>query len=257
MGVIIFFKTVQILIMKKTLYLFPFFLSLVTVSFADLSAIEATVTKARVYVGTEEALAALESIQYRGKVTYYGEEEEIGEAIISFKKPGSQRVEFIFPNRRHVSGFNGYEGYEFVEREDEFGVPAKDMRVVKGVELRLNKFASIENIYYYRPFELTEANTVDHGIVTINGIETHCIDFIHHDRYVFKRYFDTATGDLVQSVVGTGLVVTEEGDFEVDGLRFSKAITGKLNGENIYKIAYEEIIVNPELPSDFFAFPVD
>jgi hypothetical protein len=231
---------------------------------ADLSAVEQTVAKARQHLGGEQALQSVHSLQYRGTVTLQqgkdeaGNEREplVGKAILSFDKPFSQRVEFVFEDQSLVTGFNGFEAYEYVEFQQEVGDPLRNTRSIGGDELRRNKAAAIENLMFFRPFPFDSNNVKDHGIKTEGGKQVHHIDFIHGGRFIFSRYFDTATGDLVKTVLDTGMVTVETGDLMASGIRFSTDTVGELDGEVRYRIRFEEVVVNPEFPNDYFDYPM-
>jgi hypothetical protein len=222
--------------------------------FASLDTIETVVKKARAHLGEEAKLQAVQSIQYRGKVVLHQEENLEGEAILTFQKPDSQRIEFRFPDRVLVSGFDGFEGYEFLEWEVE-GVRQNQTRSLGGDELRRNKAAAIENLNFFRPFSFNRENVIDRGRVMVDAKNTHRIDFIHNGRFVFSRFFDLQTGDLVRSELETGMVTIESGDITVDGIRFSTKVRGELNGELQFELSFEQIEVNPDLPSSHFDFP--
>src|SRR5690606_3419713 len=86
---------------------------------ASMESVETTVAKAREYLGGDAKLNAIHSLQYRGTVILHqgkdaeGNDREplVGNAILSFQKPSSQKIEFHFPEQSLVTGFNGYEGY--------------------------------------------------------------------------------------------------------------------------------------------------
>lgn len=246
--------------------LYPLLLVLTTLNiFADsLDNVEAVVNKARSYLGSEIDLDAVHSIQYRGTVTLYqGKDAEgndrdplVGEAILSFEKPYSQKIEFIFEKQSLVTGFNGYEGYEYVKVDQEAGEPLVNIRSIGGDELRRNKAAAVENLEFFRPFEFDMKNTLDKGLVEVDGKQARQVDFIHNGKFIFSRYFDVSNGDLLKTVLDTGMVTIESGEKMVDGIRFSEKTVGLLDGEVKYEMVFEEILINPEFDSNMFDYPM-
>lgn len=231
---------------------------------ASMESVETTVAKAREYLGGDAKLNAIHSLQYRGTVILHqgkdaeGNDREplVGNAILSFQKPSSQKIEFHFPEQSLVTGFNGYEGYEYLEIQQEVGDPMRNVRSIGGEELRRNKAAAIENLRFFRPFEFSDTNVKDHGTTEEAGKSAHRIDFIHNGKFVFSRLFDTETGDLLRTDLDTGMVTYETGEMWVDGVRFSTDTRGVLNGETRYEMLFETIVINPELAPDLFDYPM-
>lgn len=225
-------------------------------SHASFEKVEAAINQARAYLGGEAALKAVEGIQYRGKVILYqGETPMEGNVILTFQKPYSQKIEFIFADQSMVTGFSGYEGYEYVERTDPDGETVRNIRSIGGSELRRNKAASIENLSFFKPFALSRETIKDHGLVEFDGVSARKIDFIHWGMIVFTRYFDSATGDLIKSELDTGIVTIETGEIISEGIRFSDHVEGIMKGEVLYEMNFEEIIINPEIEDTFFDYP--
>ena len=223
---------------------------------ASLDDVEAIVRKARTYLGDESQLKAVHALQFRGKVTLYQENTtKEGEVILTLRKPYSQKVEFIFPDQSMVTGFNGYEGYEYVEGKYEDGTPYRVIHSIGLDDARRNKAAALENLSFFRPFTFTGDNVKDRGVVTVNGVSTRRVDFIHNDTYVFSRFFDLDTGDLLKSQLDTGIVTIETGEIIANGIRFSDTILGQVDGNTIYEMVFDNIAVNPAIEPDFFDYP--
>lgn len=239
-------------------------LTTVCLQAGSLDNVESIVNKARAYLGSETDLEAVHSIQYRGTVTLYqgkdaeGNERDpmVGQAILSFEKPYSQKIEFIFEEQSLVTGFNGYEGYEYVSFNQEAGDPVINIRSIGGDELRRNKAAAVENLQFFRPFDFDMKNTVDKGLVEVDGKQARQIDFIHNGKFVFSRFFDVNNGDLLKTVLDTGMVTIESGETMVDGIRFSGKTVGLLDGELKYEMVFDEILINPEFDSNMFDYPM-
>ena len=236
-----------------TLFTFSFFSS---ISFAGIPEVEAIVKKAREHLGSEEALTAIDAVQYRGTVKLFQEEVMEGKVVLTFKKPHLQKIEFIFPDSVMESGFNGYEGYESLTSQDESGKPVKSTRSIDSEESRRNKAAAIENLSFFRPFDFNDENVSDKGLVDYEGGKAHQVDFIHRGKYVFSRFFDPETGDLYQSVLDTGVRTVESGELIVHGVRFSKQIVGYLIEQKTFEMIFDEVIVNPEIDDSEFDYPL-
>lgn len=238
--------------------------TLTTVANASMESVEATVAQARNHLGGDAKLDAIDALQYRGTVTLYqgtdaegnAREPLVGTALLSFQKPSSQKIEFHFPEQSLVTGFNGFEGYEYLEIQQEVGDPIRNIRSIGGDELRRNKAAAIENLRFFRPFAFDNENVRDRGFKEEAGNAVHQIDFIHNGKFIFSRIFDTATGDLLRTELDTGMVTYETGEMIVDGMRFSTHTRGELEGEVRYEMVFETVVINPELASDFFDYPM-
>lgn len=140
---------------------------------ATLDNVQSTIDQARAYLGEESRLNAVESIQYRGKVTLFQEPVMEGEVILTFQKPYSQKIEFVFPEQKMTTGFNGYEGYDYIEGKLKDGRPYRNIRSIGGDDLRRNKAAALENLSFFRPFRMNEDNTKDRGLMEVGGISAH------------------------------------------------------------------------------------
>jgi hypothetical protein len=221
---------------------------------ASLADVESTVQMARARLGEEQALKSVQAIRYHGKVTLFQPEQRTGEVILTFQKPCSQKIEFVLEDRRMVTAFNGYEGYELVEGVVE-GQTRSNIRSVGGDELRRNKAAAIENLNFFRPFPYDAASVVDHGMKDIDGKTLHHIDFIHNDRFVFSRYFDKNSGVLLRSDLDTGMITRESGELIASGIRFSQLVKGELDGAQQYELEFDRIEVNPVIEADCFDYP--
>lgn len=243
--------------MKTRLLILFTFLLFVQVQ-ASLDDVESIVDKARSYLGEESKLKAVHAIRFHGKVKLYQEEgtAKEGEVILTFQKPYSQKIEFIFPDQNMVTGFNGYEGYEYIEGKSEEGPPARNIHSIGLDDARRNKASALENLSFFRPFPLTSDNVKDYGTVEMeDGISAHRVDFTHNGIYVFSRFFDLDTGNLLQSQLNTGITTIETGELVADGIRFSKIITGHIEGKVIYEMVFDEVAVNPDVDSSFFDYP--
>ena len=240
-----------------------FLTTLLVQAAAPLDSIQATVDAARAYIGGDAKLDTVHALQYRGTVTLFqgkdaqGNDQEplVGQAILSFEKPYSQKIEFIFDKQSLVTGFNGYEGYEYVSFNQEDGEPAVNIRSIGGDELRRNKAAALENLRFFKPFTFDATNVKDKGMTTVDGKKAHQIDFIHNGKFLFSRCFDVSNGDLLQTILDTGMITIETGEMMVDGVRFSNKTVGVLNGETKYEMVFEKIIINPEFPATMFDYP--
>ena len=134
--------------------------------------------------------------------------------------------------------------------------PIINIRSIGGDELRRNKAAAMENLYFFRPFKFDGNNVVDKGVSTVEGKQVHQIDFVHNGKFVFGRFFDLSNGDLVKTILDTGMVTYETGELMVDGVRFSKKTVGELNGETKYEMVFDEIVINPEFDVKMFEYPM-
>ena len=224
---------------------------------ASLEQVESIVAKARAHLGTESALDAVQSIRYHGKITLFQEDDtqKEGEVVLTFMKPCSQRIEFIFPDQTMVTGFNGHEGWELTEGKLEDGKPYHGVRPMSFDDTRRTKAASVENLCFFHPFSFDYENVKDRGTATVDGKTTRRIDFIHNGSYVFSRFFDPNTGDLLRSELDTGVVTVETGEMSVDGIRFSDKIVGLVDEKATYEMDFDKIEVNSVINPAIFDYP--
>jgi hypothetical protein len=116
-----------------------------------------------------------------------------------------------------------------------------------------------ENLWFYRGLERQGGRVEELGTATIDGIACQKVAFIHAPNVIFYRYFDPATGRLVQTETEDGGTTREEGERVVAGVRFPKSmkmvVKSAKGGSQVVTIALENITVNEPFPAAVFRMP--
>ncbi len=228
-------------------------------SSAVAAELEAVIDKARAYLGSEEALNGIETLQYKGNITIFNEEEnQEGRVTLTFAKPFSQTIFLDLGNITKLTGYNGYEGYEQitqqVEGEEE---PLVGTTSLSLVETRRLKASSLENLGFFRPYKNLEDRASYLGQEELEGKQVDVILYEHPGGFEYKRFFDVTTGDMLKSVTESGITTIEEGDITVDGIQFTQKVTVLTSsGKPQFEMVFDEILVNPEIPGRSFDYPL-
>lgn len=211
--------------------------------------VEEIIQQARDFVGSEEALEAVEAIRFSGVLDPADEAaEELGLNLL-IEKPGKQRLVVEAPEMRTTSVVNRLQGFvirENLETGMETGSPL-------GTEQIRNLQAnSIENLYFFRFPTRFQVRVKYLGEEEIAGREVDAVRYVHRGGIVYVRYFDSETGALVATRADNGLLNVEKGRRIVDGLKFAEKVESYADGELVHTIRFEDIAVNPEIPEDAF-----
>lgn len=221
----------------------------------------AIIAKARTFLGTEAALTAVKSVRYSGTVvtTLSGDAtKSTRESVeIIVQKPDQQRVTATSDKTIEINGLDGYEGWQRVQ---DSGNPKNWRQVIfKPDVLKRIRAQARENLMFFGGLERSGGTYEDLGAQTVDQIACRKISFVHGPGIVFHRYFDVATGRLVQTETDDGTTTREQGELVVNGVRFPKAmtITAKLaDGQSkTTVITFDKITVNESFPAAMFAVP--
>jgi hypothetical protein len=221
---------------------------------------EATITKARAYLGTEADLSAVRSLLFKGDLTVV--EKKGGAPIsakleIAFQKPDRQVITATAADKIETTALNGYEAWQ---REIDPANPGAPRIGLLGRDpikrLRANTF---ENLSFYRGIESVGGKIEDRGTAKVDGVDCVKLAFVHAPDVVFIRSFARATGRLVQTETDNGGLIREEGEILAGGLRFPKrtVTTNTLPDGSLrtISITFSEVLVNPVLPEELFMIP--
>lgn len=217
--------------------------------------------KARAYLGTEEALNAVKSVHYTGTVnspdpTDPAKQTRATIDIIA-QKPNQQRVVATSEKAIETTAVDGYEGWQRVV--DKANPKNQRMVVLKPDAVKRLRAQAWENLSFFRGLERQGGRVEDQGPATIDGVACQKIAFIHAPNIIFYRYFDVATGRLVETVTEDGGTTREEGERVVNGVRFPKSMkmtvkSAKGDMQNVM-IALDTITVNEPFPASVFRLP--
>ncbi len=216
--------------------------------------------KARAFLGTEQALNAINEIHYTGTLVTNDPadpKKQTRAAIeIVLQKPDHQRVTITSDKTKEATALNGYEAWTRITAVND---PTKWQQTLLGVEgvkrLRANTW---ENLAFFRGLESEGGEVRDEGPATIDGVACEKVAFIHAPNIVFTRYFAKDTGRVVFTETESGSI-REQGDVVVNGVRFPKSIitvsktpSGQLQ---TVTVNFDKIAVNETLPPDLFSVP--
>ncbi len=238
--------------------LFAVSCALVTTAVAAEPAI---IGRARAFLGTEAALTAVKSVRYTGTVvTTFSNEpaKPLREAVeIIAQKPDQQRVTATSDKTIEINGLDGYEGWQRVQ---DAANPKNWRQVIfKPDVLKRIRAQARENLMFFGGLERMGGRYEDAGTVAVEGVTCQKIVFVHAPGIAFTRYFDAATGRLVQTETEDGTVTREQGEVVANGVRFPKAmtITSKLpdGRSKVTVITFDSITVNENFPARLFAVP--
>lgn len=221
----------------------------------------AILAKARAHLGAEEALNAIKSVRISGTVTTADPTDPAkkNEATIEIiaQRPDQQRVVAKSARGVETTAVDGYEGWQrFQENEN-----PKNQRliVLRPDAVKRLRAQAWENLAFYRGLERRGGQVEDRGTTTIDGVECRKIAFIHAPNIVFVRYFDVATGRLVQTDTDEGGTTKEVGEQVINGVRFPKSMNMTVKGpkgeSQSVVISLDAVSVNETFPSAVFRMP--
>ncbi len=226
-----------------------------------LAAEPAIIGKARAFLGTEQALTGVKSVRYTGTVvTTFSNEptKALREAVeIIVQKPDQQRVTATSDKSIEINGLDGYEGWQRVQD----AANAKNWRqsVFKPDVLKRIRAQARENLMFFGGLEGMGGRYEDGGTKVIEGVTCQKISFVHAPGIVFHRFFDVATGRLVQTETDDGTVTREQGEVVTNGVRFPKTMTINSTLPNglskVTVITFDSVTVNEQFPARLFMVP--
>ena len=221
----------------------------------------AIIAKARANLGTDATLDAVKSVKYLGTVTTTDSADATKKSQakieIIVQHPDQQRVVATSPRGVETTAVDGYEGWQ---RFQESANP-KVQRVVvlRPDAVKRLRAQAWENISFYRGLERRGGRVEEQGEQTVDGVVCRKVAFIHAPNIVFVRYFDAATGRLVQTDTDDGGTTKEVGEQIVSGVRFPKAMNMTVKGPKgeiqTVNIALDSVTVNETFPAAVFRIP--
>jgi outer membrane lipoprotein-sorting protein len=219
------------------------------------------IAKARAFLGTDAALKAVKSVQFKGTVTtpdpVNKDKSSTGTIEIIVQRPDQQRVVATNPKSIETTAVDGYEGWQ--RYQDVTNPQNQRLIVLKPEAVKRLRAQAWENISFFRGLEQRGGRVEDQGTANIDGITCQKIAFIHGPQINFIRYFDVATGRLVRTDTDDGGSTREEGERIVNGVRFPTSMkmtirTAKGETQEI-SIGFESVTVNETFPDAVFRMP--
>jgi outer membrane lipoprotein-sorting protein len=218
----------------------------------------AIIAKARAYLGSEAALNAVTSVHFIGNVvsTDAADPTKQSRAVIEImvQKPDRQRVIAKSEKTVETTVLDGYEGWQ---RTVDVTNPKNYREVVfKPDAVKRLRAQAWENISFFRGSEGRGGRIEEQGTKTIDGLACQKLAFIYAPNIIFYRYFDPATGRLVQTETEDGGITLEEGEVIVKGVKYPKAMKMMLKGAKgqtqAVSITFDSITVNETFPAALF-----
>ena len=214
--------------------------------------VDETIAQARAHIGSENAIKSVSTIHYTG--TYEGAgEDNSGTLEIFLKAPNKQYLETRTPSLIEITANNDIEGYRKrinPEAPDEWAV-----NVLGYQELKTILVNSRENLNFFDRPSNPLATVEDLGLGEMDGKQAHILKYKYTRDIWYTRYFEIGTGRLLATENSRGLLVKEEGEIEVSGLKFPKQITTFLNGEQSSVVVFDKVEINIEIPDSRFELP--
>jgi hypothetical protein len=221
----------------------------------------AIIAKARAYLGTDAALDAVKSVKFVGTVTTTDPADPTKKTPASIEiivqRPDRQRVVAKSERGVETTAVDGYEGWQ--RFQDATDPKVQRVVVLKPDAVKRLRAQAWENLSFYRGIERQGGQVEDRGDQTIDGIACRKVAFIHAPNIIFVRYFDAATGRLVQTDTDDGGTTKESGEQVVNGIRFPKAMSMTVKGpkgeSQLVNISLDSVTVNETFPAAVFRMP--
>ena len=269
--------------MHRFMRLSPYiaFLSAALLARADEPAI---IAKARAYLGSEDALNAVQSVHLIGEFV----SDKAGAAPAStvdiiFQKPWQHHLVVTASQTVKATGvltddqraglapvpqatstvvrtisLNGYDAWERIQANQD----TPRMGLLSVDQIRVLRADVWENLGYYRGIEAVGGTEEDQGPATIDGVACEKVAFTHSPTVIYYRYFELTTGRLVYTETAGGLKIREEGSVEASGIKFPQKIvtiepsTTPGATPRSTTLTLSKVTVNEVFPPQLFAVPL-
>ena len=240
-----------------------FFLLFLALCLGTQAQTDATLQKARAYLGSDSALGAVKSVHYKGKLittVTSAEGEEVkaeAEIMITFAKPYYQRIEIIATDKQEITALDDYEAWQRIQNPGD--ASQWRLTILDAPQVRRLRANTWENLNFFGDITRIGGKVEDLGTVNVDGRRLHKIAFIHSADVVFFRFFDPTTGELVYSETDTGAVIRETGENRVAGVKFPNQVettTVRPDGvKQIVSVTFDSIGINEGIDRSDFRMP--
>jgi hypothetical protein len=210
------------------------------------------ITRARALLGTEDQLNGLTTLQYFGDM-YDGSDQKVGSIFMEFKKPASQRSEFITANGTEIEATDGFEAWAL--KIDSNG--RKGMAIVQPPQLGAYIDTSYENLFFFHGPQQTRGGVVTlAGEADFHGNKCWKVSFQYSSGLTFTRYFDEQTGELRGTITDLGHTeIIESGKLLAGGISFPDTIKSYSDGKLVRIMRFTHIFVNQPIADEIFEVP--
>ncbi len=219
------------------------------------------IAKARAHIASEAVLNGLKTVHFLGTLSAPDPADPTKVVTMAmdivFQRPMQQRITTVSAKGTDHTALDGYDAWQrFEDKAD----AAKGRQVILPVDqvkrLRANTW---ENLAFFRGIESVGGKLEDQGPAQIDGVACQKIAFIHAPNIMFVRYFELATGRLVQTETETGGRIREQSEMIVSGIRFPRVLTTESkDAKGVWQkvtIAFDKVIVNETFDGKHFAVP--
>ena len=206
--------------------------------------------KARSYVGTESVLDSVQSLKFKGTITTAN--GDVGGIEINLRSP-FQQLQILSGNGVvQEFGLNDYDAWKKVYRSDnpdEYNLIPSNPGQLKRV--RANTF---ENLKFFSSDTNYQRKLEYLGQEIISGESVKRVKVVYGSMY-YIRNFKASTGQLILTEIETGEHIQEQGEIRVAGIKFPKTLISLIDGEEIHRINFDSMEVNPDLEDSLFVQP--
>ncbi len=225
--------------------------------------VAAVITRARAFLGSEEAIGRLQSVHYTGVLELVDagapkDAKPVRSTIeVIFQKPYRQLMVITSDSIIETTGLNDFDAWV---RQQQKGDPTRwRMRILPVDQIRRLRAITWENLAFFQGIEAVGGRIVDGGDTVVDGKACRKLTFSHDEGILFARYFDNKTGQLLLTESETGTVIREEGEVQTNGLRFPQRII-TINKEkdkvvSTMTINFDKVATNETINAKIFAVP--
>lgn len=209
------------------------------------------ITKAREFLGGDDALSKVKSIRYAGE--FETADGGTGTIEIIFQKPLMQRVTVVRDNIGEVTALNDFEAWRKTydaSNADRWSITLLDVEKIR--ELQANTW---ENLNFFQGIEQRRGSIENRGLAEVDGRQAVELVFRHPSDIEFVRFFDIETGRLLMTRTRDGSEIRESGKIEVNGVVFPEKIVMSKDGEKMNEIRFTEVVLNQAFDPSLFDIP--
>ena len=209
------------------------------------------IAKARAYLGTEAALNAVKTIRFTGVIQVDATTRVPVEIV--FQKDYQQRITVNGPKVIESTALDGYDAWQ--KRANPLNLAQWQVTLLDAVQVKRLRANTWENLNFFAGLERKGGAVQLQGEVDVDGISCVTLAFIHDPDIVFQRFFDKATGRLIKTVTENGAEIREEGEVQINGIRFPQKVINKAANGQVTTISFDQISLNELIPASEFAVP--
>jgi hypothetical protein len=213
---------------------------------------EDIIKRARATLGSEEALDAVVTLRFEGRLEPADPQVDAANILIMARKPSSQRLEIRVDDMVETTILNGKEGC--IIRTNLLEDRSK-MRALTDMELERVLYSTRQFFNYYQPDYAYGEQVVSEGIMTHRGERSHKLRYVYPNGFETLRFFSVAEDRVVSVVAENGVESVNQGEQFVKGIKFPERIEYFEGDRKLHTIVLSRISVNEPLPAGIFDIP--